>query len=75
MRNKSRYVLALAVFVSLAATFDGLGIAAIVEAGFDGVVRYLLATICIVVGTICAYLLTAQLIHRFVRPRRPDSRS
>ena len=75
MRRKSRYLLALALFVALAVTFDGLGVAAVFEAGFDGVSRFLLTTICIVVGTVCAYTLTAELIRRFARPRGPESRS
>jgi hypothetical protein len=75
MRRKSRYLLALALFGTLAVTFDGFSVAAVIEAGFDGVLRFLLMTIGIVVGTVCAYTLTAQLIHRFARPRGPNSRS
>jgi hypothetical protein len=44
MRKRTQYLLALAAFATLAATFDGFGIAAVYKAGFDGTQRFLLAT-------------------------------
>jgi hypothetical protein len=69
MRKRTRYLLALAAFAALAATFDGFGIAAVYKAGFDGVQRFLLATICVIVGTVTAFALTAPLIRRITRRR------
>ena len=63
MRKRTSYKLAIATFVALAAAFDGFGVAAIfVE--FGGVPRVLLAILCVVVGTVSAFLLTAPLIRR-----------
>ncbi len=70
MRKKTQYLLALAAFAALAATFDGFGIAAVYDAGFEGVPRaFLLATICVIVGTVTAFALTAPLIRRITRGR------
>jgi hypothetical protein len=69
MRKRTQYLLALAAFAALAATFDGFGVAAVYEAGFDGVQRFLLDAICVIVGTVSAFAITAPLIRRITRRR------
>jgi len=69
MRNRTRYLLVLAAFVALAGTFDGISVAAIYEVGFVGVLRFVLAVLCIVVGTVSAFVLTAPLVRRITRQR------
>ena len=64
--RKARYLLAFAAFVGLAVAFDGFGVAAIfVE--FRGIERLLLAIVCIVAGTVSAFLVSAQLFRVIAR--------
>ena len=63
MKRKRSAFLPLAVFLAFAFVFDYFSIAAVFEVGFEGIQRLLLATICIVVGTVSAYLLTSTLIR------------
>ena len=66
MKKMPRY-LPLAVFLIFAFAFDSLSVAAIFEVGFEGVQRVLLATLCVIVGTISAYILTSTLMRVCVR--------
>ena len=59
--------LPIAVFLMFAFAFDSLGVAAIFEVGFEGVQRIVLALICVIVGTISAYILTSTLMRVCVR--------
>ena len=73
MRRGITYQLAIVAFVALAVAFDGFAVAAVVEE-FGGLLRVLLALVCLVVGTLSAYLLTRQgfrvLLRRHIRARR-----
>ena len=74
MRWKTHHKLAVAAFIALAVAFDGFGVAAIfVE--FGGILRVLLATICVLVGTVSAFVLTAPLIRKTARRRDIEARS
>jgi hypothetical protein len=66
MRRKTRYQLAIAAFIVLAVAFDGFGVAAIVVE-FGGMLRVLLALVCLAVGTASAFLLTIQLFRMMAR--------
>jgi len=61
------YFLPIAVFIGLAFAFDYLTVAAIIEVGFDGFQRIALTTVCVIVGTISAYLLTSTLMRVCVK--------
>ena len=63
MRKRTSALLALAAFAVFALTFDGFSVAAVYAVGFDGVARFLLTIICVVVGSTSAYFLTAALIR------------
>ena len=62
MKTPPRY-LPIAVFLVFASTFDSLSVAAIFEVGFEGIQRIVLTLICVIVGTISAYLLTSTLMR------------
>jgi hypothetical protein len=59
--------LSIVVFLAFAFAFDYFTVAAVFEVGFSGATRVLLAMICLVVGTMAAYLLTSTLIRGFPR--------
>jgi hypothetical protein len=63
MKRKRAALLPLVVFLAFAFAFDYFSVAAVFEVGFQGIHRFLLTTICIVVGTASAYLLTSTLIR------------
>jgi hypothetical protein len=63
MKRKRAPLLPVAVFFALAFAFDYFSVAAVLEVGFEGIQRLLLTTMCIIVGTISAYLLTSTLIR------------
>ncbi len=63
MKRKRAAFLPLVVFLAFAFAFDYFSVAAVFEVGFEGIQRLLLTTICIVVGTVSAYLLTSTLIR------------
>ena len=73
MRRGITYQFAIVAFVALAVAFDGFAVAAVVQE-FGGLLRVLLALVCLVVGTFSAYLLTMQgfrvLLRRHIRARR-----
>ena len=77
MRNKAKQFLlcAVAIFVALTLTIDTVTVAAIYETGFAGILGIFLSILCIIVGTMSAYVLTIALIramamHRIARGRR-----
>lgn len=61
------YFLPIVVFLGLAFAFDYVSVAAILEVGFDGFQRIALTTVCVIVGTISAYLLTSTLMRVCIR--------
>ncbi len=65
MKRKRSAFLPPVVFLALAFAFDYFSVAAVFEVGFEGLQRLLLMTICIVVGTVSAYLLTSTLIRGY----------
>jgi hypothetical protein len=67
MHTKFARLLPIAIFLAVAVVFDSFSVAAIFEAGFDGVQRTLLTVICLVVGTVSAFVLTRPLVRRLVR--------
>jgi hypothetical protein len=63
MRGKPLHILAVVTFVALAATFDSFTVAAVYAVGFEGMARVALAIICLAVGTVAAYVLTAPFVR------------
>jgi hypothetical protein len=64
MRRRDLKFLPLAIFAVLAFALDWVSVAAVVEAGFDGVQRVLLTILGLVVGTVSAFVLTRPLVLR-----------
>jgi hypothetical protein len=64
MRTKSAPFLPIAIFLTLAVAFDYFSVVAIFEVGFDGVQSILLTIICLIVGTVSAFVLTRPLVRR-----------
>jgi hypothetical protein len=67
MRSRPLTYLPVAVFVVLAVAFDYMGVAAVFAVGFDGVQRFLLSAICLIVGTVSAFVLTRPLVRHLSR--------
>ena len=77
MRNRTKQFLlcAVATFVALTLTIDTLTVAAVYETGFAGILGIFLSVLCIIIGTMSAYVLTIALIramamHRIALMRR-----
>ena len=71
MRGKTLHILVVATFVALAVTFDYFTVEAVYVAGFEGMARVALAIICLVVGTIAAYVLTATIVRVIANRKSP----
>jgi hypothetical protein len=64
MRRRTFKWLPIAIFATLALALDYVSVAAIFEAGFEGVQRVLLTVLGLVVGTVSAFVLTRPLVLR-----------
>jgi len=67
MREKTRQLLTVGTFIGLAGAIDYLTVAAVYAVGFAGVARIMLVAVCLIVGTVAAFVLTAPIIRIVAR--------